>query len=232
MTETHPEAASPTVKPDKYKLLVVFLTVVTTVIVATVAALQADTNIRASTSNRDSQWYAIQISGELHRQGLQAAYDTNVFSGLLTDMQEATVMELTALQLSQAGKDQEGAASLLKATVAQARADTAKKFSIFYTDPRYAPATAGAAPNMQAYLTDSYITSESLLAKQNAASDQYHRWDNKGDAYTSILAVLAIAFLLFGLAQAFSPRLRLLFAIFGLAVLLISAIWVLLVVFS
>ena len=232
MTETHPEEASPTVKPDKYKLLVVFLTVVTTVIVATVAALQADTNIRASNSNRDSQWYAIQISGELHRQGLQAAYDTNVFNGILTDMQEATVMELTALQLSQAGKDQEGAASLLKATVAQARADTAKKFSIFYTAPRYAPASADAAPNMQAYLTDSYITSQDLLAKQNAASDQYHRWDNKGDAYTSILAVLAIAFLLFGLAQAFSPRLRLLFAIFGLAVLLISAIWVLLVVFS
>jgi hypothetical protein len=232
MSETRPESASPALRPDRYKLLVVLLTVVTTVLTATVAALQADTNIRASDSNRDSQLNAILVSGELHRQGLQSSYDINVFTNILEDSQAATVMELTAAQLTQAGNSQPAADSQLKAAVDQARADAATRFSIFYTDPRYAPKSAGEPPNMQAYLTDSYVPSKDLLAKQNAASDQYHRWDNKGGDYTSILAVLAIAFFLFGLAQALSPRLRLLFALFGLAALIISGIWTLIVVLS
>jgi hypothetical protein len=63
------------------------------------------------------------------------------------------------------------------------------------------------------------------VARQNAAADDYNRWNRKGDAYTSVLAILAVAFFLFGLAQALSPRLRLLLAIFGVAALAGAALW-------
>ena len=184
---------------------------------------------RASTSNRGSQVDAILAAGELHRQGLQAAYDTSVFAGFLKDSQEATVLQLTALQQQQSGDPQGSTASLLQASVSQARADTAMKFSIFFNDSRYAPKGAGGMPDMQAYLKDSYAAANDLVAKQNAASDDYNRWNRKGDSYTSILTLLAVSLFLFGLAQALSPRLRLLFAIFGLAAVASAGFWTLLV---
>jgi len=200
--------------PERYKTLVVILTVLTTVVTAIIAGLQADANIRSSSSNRDSQVYAIQAASELNYQDLQFAYNMNVFAGYLKDGLEATVLQMTALQQEQS--DPKAAAdSKLRALVAQARADQAQKFSIFFNDPRYAPKKAGGMPDLQSYLTDMYATAKSLVVQQNAAADDYNRWNRKGDAYTSILAILAVAFFLFGLAQALSPRLRLVFALFG-----------------
>ncbi|MEW6093849.1 MAG: hypothetical protein AB1531_07795 [Chloroflexota bacterium] len=232
MTESTSQPISPSQNADRYKTLVVVLTVLTTVITAIVAGLQADANIRASISNRDSQAYAIQAAGELHRQGLQSAYDMNVLAGYLQDAQEATVLQLTALQ-QQEDEDAQGAAdSRLQAEAAQARADTAIKFSIFFTDPRYAPATEDGMPDMQAYVDDVYLAANDLVAQQNAAADEYDRWNRKSDSYTSVLAILAVAFFLFGLAQALSPRLRLLFAVFGLVALVTAGVWALLILLS
>jgi hypothetical protein len=47
-----------------------------------------------------------------------------------------------------------------------------------------------------------------------------------------VLAILAVAFFLFGLAQALSPRLRLLFAIFGLVALAGAGLWMVLILVS
>jgi hypothetical protein len=229
MTASIPEPVSKLPNADRYKTLVVVLTVITTVVTAVVASLQADANIRAAISNRDSQVDAILVSGELHRQGLQADYDTAVFASYLKDSQEATVLEMTALQQQQAGNSQSSTDSLQRSSVSQARADTAKKFSIFFNDPRYAPTTSDGTPDMKAYLTDTYAAVNNLLAKQNTAADDYNLWNHKGDAYTSILTLLAVSFFLFGLAQALSPRLRLLFAAFGLVVMTSAGLWMLLV---
>ncbi len=229
MTESTPQPVSPSPDPDRYKTLVVILTVVTTVVTAIVAGLQADANIRASISNRDSQVYAILAAGELHREGLQSAYDMNVFIGYLKDVQEATILGLTVLQQQENGDAVDAADSQLRSDVAQGRADAARKFSIFYTDPRYAPDTVDGTPNMQAYLDDAYVVANDLVAQQNAAADDYNRWNSKGDSYTSVLAVLAVAFFLFGLAQALSPRLRLLFAAFGMVALTAAGLWTILV---
>lgn len=230
MTESNSQSVPQPVNPDRYKSLVVVLTVITTVITAMVAGLGADANIRASIGNRDSQQYALLAAGELHRQGLQSAYDINVFSGYLTDAQEATIMQLTAGQ--QGSNSQVAADSLLQSTVDQARADTAQKFSVFYTDSRYAPKTSGGTPDMQAYLTDSTAAAKNLVTKQNAAADDYNRWNHKGDTYTSIMAILAVTLFLFGLAQALSPRLRLLFAVFGVIALAAAGFWTILVLVS
>ncbi len=134
-------------------------------------------------------------------------------------------MQLTALQQDQAGDTQGSGTSLQLSGMAQARADTAQKFSVFFTDPRYAAKGADGMPDMQAYLTDSQVKANDLLVQQNAAADEYDRWNRKGDGYTTVLAILALAFFLFGLAQALSPRLRLLLAIFGMAALAGAALW-------
>lgn len=211
--------------PERFKMLVVVLTVVTTVLTTLVAGLQADANIRASVSNNASQVLAVQAAGELHRQGLQSSYDTGIFSNYLKDSQEAIVLHVVAIDQQMAGETQGSRASLQRADVAQARADTARRASIFFSDPRYTPRTADGTPDVQAYLTDSYAAANDLVTQQNSAADAYNRWNRKGDAYTSVLALLAVTFFLFGLAQALSPRLRLLFAVFGLAGLAAAGLW-------
>ncbi len=227
-----PEVVAPAENKDRYKTLVVILTVLTTVVTAIIAGLQADANIRSAVSNRESQRDAILAAGELHRQGLQAAYDTNVFTGYLKDSEEAIVLQLTALEQEQAGDTPGSKSSLEGAAVAQARADTAKKFSLFFNDPRYAPASPDGMPNMDTYVTDISAAANDLVAQQNTAADDYNRWNRKGDAYTSVLAILAVAFFLFGLAQALSPRLRLLLAIFGGVALAGAGLWTIIILVS
>jgi hypothetical protein len=225
MTET-------TSKPsngERYKFLVVVLTVFTTIVTAIVASLQADANIRAASNNNASQQYAIQASGELQRQGLQSGYDFNLLTGYLKDAQEAIVYQMTALEQETSGDIQGAASSRLKAEIAQARADKARQLSIFFNDPRYAPETEEGIPDAEAYLADSFSLANDLVARQNTTADEYNHWNNKADSYAGVLTILAVAFFQFGLAQALSPRLRLLFALFGTVTLAGSMVWTLIV---
>lgn len=223
MNETPTPAPEPT---ERYKILIVVLTLITTVITAIVATLQADANIRANTANRDSQYYAILVSAELQRSGLQSTYDLNTMAKVLLEKQTALMMEFTALQ----SEDKQGTAlSNLSALAAQARADKLTNFSIFFTDPRYAPKTTDGLPNSEAYLADLSAEANEILEKQNAAADDYHEWSNKADSYVGVLTVIAVAFFLFGLAQALTGRMRLVFAIFGAVILLASSAWTVLI---
>lgn len=232
MSAALPQPPAQAPNPERYKTLVVILTVLTTVITSIIAGLQSDANIRGATSNRESQLYAVLAEGEIHRQGLQSAYDTSILSTFLKDSQEATVMQLTALEQESNGDLQAAAASQVKAAVSQARADTAMKFSIFYTDPRYAPLNPGENPNLERYVADSFAAANEIVTKQNAASDAYDLWNRKSDSYTGVLTILAVTLFLFGLAQALTPRLRLTFAIFGLVGLAAAGLWTLLVLIS
>jgi hypothetical protein len=219
----NPVPAAP--QPDRHKTLIVVLTLITTIVTAIVAGLQADANIRANNANRDSQYYAVLASGELHRSGLQSSYDLNTLARYLSDAQEALVMQITALEREQK-EDKPGAAmSNLTALGAQARADRALTFSIFFTDARYAPKTANGLPDAEAYLSDSNARANELVQKQNAAADDYRRWSSKADTYVGVLTVLAVAFFLLGLAQALTGRMRLTFAIFGAVILLSASMW-------
>lgn len=212
-------------KLDSYKTLIIVLTLITTIITSIVAGLQADANIRANTANRDSQYYAILASGEVQRQGLQSNYDIATMTEHSRLTQESLVMQITALDLKDKNESISQAATELTALGAQARADKLKTFSVFYTDPRYAPSSPDGLPNMDSYLTDSFAQANEITALQNNASDEFRRWDGKADAYVSILTVMAMAFFLFGLAQALKGRMRLAFAIFGSVILLGSSIW-------
>ena len=108
---------------DRYKTLIVVLTLITTVITAMIATLQADANIRANNANRDSQYYAILVSGEMVRAGLQSSYDLNTFSKVLLETQTALMMEFTALQSEQSADKLGTALNKISALSAQARAE-------------------------------------------------------------------------------------------------------------
>ena len=215
--------------PERYKTLIVVLTLITTVITAMIATLQADANIRANNANRDSQYYAILVSGELVRSGLQSSYDLNTFSKVLLEKQTALMMQFTALQSEQSSDKLGTALNNISALAAQARAEKLINFSIFYTDPRYAPKTTDGLPDAEAYLADISDEANKILEKQNAAADEYHKWNSKSDAYVGVLTVIAVAFFLFGLAQAVKGRMRLVFAVFGLVILLAASAWTLLI---
>lgn len=221
--------ASPPVKPaenpERWKTMIIALTMINTILVALVAGLQTDANIRANTANRDSQYYAVLTSSELQRIGLKGNYDMDTFARVLDNSQRTLVMQYTALQLLQNGDDQGAALSEADGQVMQAQADAARKFSMFFQDPRYAPETPDGQPNLQTYLDDSNAPALALLAKQNTAADDYKIWSGKADAYVAVLTVMAIAFFLFGIGQSVNPRLRLLFAGFGIFVIVIGLGW-------
>ena len=214
---------------ERYKTLIVVLTLITTIITAVVATLQADANIRANNANRDSQYYAILASGELHRSGLQSSYDLNTFGEVLRETQISLMMQFTALEREQAADKLGAALSKISALAAQSRADKLTSFSIFYTDPRYASKTPDGIPDGKAYLVDSSTKANEIVKQQNGASDNYHEWSSKADSYVGVLTVMAVAFFLFGIAQALTGRMRLVFAIFGAVILLITSAWAVLI---
>jgi len=230
-----PAAQAPSkvlLNPERWKAMIIILTMINTILVATVAGLQTDANIRANDANRDSQYYAVLTSGELHRIGLQNNYDMNTFARILDNTQRSLVMGFTSLELLQKGDEAGAALSTLQERVARAQADAATTFSIFYQDPRYAPKSSDAQPELQKYLDDSNANALALLASQNAASDAYKIWSGKSDSYVAVLTILAIAFFLFGIAQSVNPRLRLLFAGFGIAVIVLGVGWTLAILIS
>jgi len=217
------------VPSERYKILIVVLTLITTVITAIVATLQADANIRANTANRDSQYFAVLASGELQRSGLQSSYDMNTFARVLSESQTLLIMQFTALQSDLAADELGLALSNINALAAQARLEKLTSFSIFYTDPCYAPKTVDGTPDAEAYLADSNAKANELVLNQNTASDDYHKWSSKADSYVGVLTVMAVAFFLLGLAQALMGRIRLVFAIFGALILFGASAWTFLI---
>jgi hypothetical protein len=223
----------PVENPDRWRNLVIVLTVMTTVFAAVLAALQADASIRSNMANRDSQFYAVAASGELIRSGLSSNYEFVVYGHILRDLQEATVFQLTALEQQGRGEADLAKSTLALAEAAQARANTGNKFSVFNTDPRYAPKAEGELPQAEAYLKDTNAKANELVSKQNQAADDYKLWNNKSDAYVTILTVLAVAFFMFGVAQAVKVTyMRLVFTVFGSLIILVCGAWTLLILIS
>jgi hypothetical protein len=161
---------------------------------------------------------------EVIRFGHQSAYDLELFATTVKDSQQSLVMQLTALELEEAGESENAARLVSQSEIAQARSDKGIALSLLYTDPRYAPSEPDGIPDLEAYLADQTKAANDLVAQQNAASDGYHKWNTKADAYIAVLSILAIAFFLLGLAQS-TRRMRFFFAISALVVMLGAAAW-------
>lgn len=214
--------SSPTT--DRFRVFILALTLLNTIFAAILSGLQVDANVRADQANRDSQYYALLAANEVIRFGHQSAYDLKLLATTVKEAQQAVVMQLTALELEEAGENESAAALVTQSEVAQARSDKGFSLSMLYSDPRYAPKEPGGLPNQQAYLDDLGKAANDFTAEQNAASAAYHKWDNKADAYIAVLSILAIAFFLLGLAQS-TTRLRLFFGVSALVVMLLAAAW-------
>ena len=148
------EVPQKNVDPERYKQGIIILTVFTTVLAAVLAALQVDAGIREDIANRESQYLAVLASGELHRAGLAGDYEFTIFGDYLTNLQETTVLELTALEQKEAGDTRAADSTGDLAAVAQARAEVGERFSVFYNDPRYAPQAEDGLPAADQYLID------------------------------------------------------------------------------
>jgi hypothetical protein len=209
---------------DRFRTLVLVLTLINTIFATTLSGLQVDANIRADSASRDSQYHALQASNELIRSGQQSAYDLELFANTVKDTQQSLVMEFTALELEKNG-DKESAARLRsQSEISKARSEKGLSLSLLYSDPRYAPTEPDGMPDFQAYVDDQSQSPNDLVAKQKAASDAYHKWNSKADAYVAILTVLAIAFFLLGIAQS-SARMRLFFAGSAVVIMALAAVW-------
>ena len=217
MNETTPNT-------DRYRTLVLILTLINTIFAATLSGLQVDANIRADHANRDSQYYALLASNELVRLGQQSAYDLELFANTVKDTQQSLVMEFTALELEKNGNKESAARLRSQSEISKARSEKGVSLSLLYSDPRYAPTEPDGMPDFQAYLDDQSQSPNDLVAKQNAASDAYHKWNGKADAYVAILTVLAIVFFLLGLAQS-SARPRLFFAGSAVVIMVLAIVW-------
>lgn len=216
---------------DRFRIVILVLTLINTIFAATLSGLQVDANIRADKANRDSQYYALLAANELVRMGHQSAYDLELFATTVNDAQQSLVMELTALELEQAGDEDSAAKLVSQSKIAQARSEKGIALSLLYTDERYAPTEPGEIPDLEAYLADQSKGPNDLVAQQNTATDEYHRWDNKADSYIAVLSILAIAFFLLGLAQS-TARMRLFFAISALGVMLLAGAWTVFILVS
>ena len=216
----------PDVNPntDRLRVFILTLTLINTIFAAVLSGLQVDANVRADKANRDSQYYALLAANELVRVGHQSAYDLKLFATTVKEAQQSLVMALTALELEEAGDDESAAKLVSQSDVAQARSDKGTALSLLYLDPRYAPTEPDGIPDLEAYLVDQSKLPNELVAKQNMASDEYHKWDYKADAYIAVLSILAIAFFLLGLAQS-TARMRLFFALSALAVMVLAGVW-------
>lgn len=213
---------------DRWKNFVLVLTLINTIFAALLSGLQVDVGIRANNANRDSQYYAVLLSNELVRQGYQSAYDFQTLTSGMRYSQESLVQEFTALSLEQNGDKSGADEAHLQSVISKARAATAEKFSFMHNDPRYAPAQPDGAPDAQAYVDDHAKIANEILVQQNAASDEYQKWNKKSDAYVAVLTLLAIVFFLLGVSQS-TQRMRPFFALSGLALLLLAGAWSLLI---
>jgi hypothetical protein len=211
-------------KNEGWKTFVLILTLMNTVFIAVLSGLQVDAGIRANNANRDSQYYAALVSAELVQQGHRSSYDFQSFAAVLKATQESLINEFTSLGLVEEGDQTSVDDFHLQSVIAEAKADAAQKFSIFFTDPRYAPDQPDGLPKADLYIADGADIANEILLKQNAAADLYQKWNKRSDAYAAVLTLLAIVFFLLGVAQS-SQRMRPFFAVSGFVIMLISIAW-------
>lgn len=222
----------PVEKSENWKKLILILIILNTILGAIVGFLQTDAGIRSNQANIESEYYSVLASGEILRSSIQGTYDMASYGEVLKNTQESLVLQYTALDEANKGNLTDSKLASLQAAVQQARAEQAAKLSIFFTDPRYAPKTQGQPPDMQAYLDQQNSVANSMVTKQNSASDEYHAWSKKADVYVAILTILAVAFFLLGLGQSLTSRVRLYFAMFGILIMVLGSAWTVLTILS
>jgi len=213
-----------------FQKFVALLMILTIMLGAVVSFLQNDATVQQNKSTRQAQALAVELMGEIIRSGQQSAYDFQVFAEHLNFSQQSLAKQGTALELSGEGHSDLALRYQADAEELNALAGGLKRHTALLSDPRYAPPSDGAAPNLQRYVDDSSKRAKDLLREQNAAADEIKRWSDKGTAYVSVITLLAVALFLFGLSLTVSSRIKYLFVLIGVVVVAASLVWTVTVV--
>jgi len=208
---------------NRFQFAVSVLLMLATVLSAMVGYLENSASLQEDQFARTQQALAVQIMGNILQSGQAAQYETRLLSEYIEREQHALALQGAALQMTQDGLLDAAQRTVTGAEELQAEAETIKQQSLLLTDPRYAPADGQSFPDLQQFATDSQKTSLELLKKQNVAADAAQYWGNKGDAYVTLLTLLAITLFLYGLSLIMETRLlRYLFSGIGLIVFIVS----------
>lgn len=211
-------------KPSNwFQLAVSVLLMLATVLSATVGYLENSASLKEDQSTRTQQALAVQIMGNILTSGQAAQYETRLLAEYIEREQHALALQGSALQLTQAGLLDAAQRAMAQAEALQAEAETIKQQSVLLNDPRYAPAGEESFPNLEQYVANSQEEAQELLKRQNRAADQAQFWGKKGDAYVTLLTLLAITLFLYGLSLIMETQfLRYLFSGIGLAVFVVA----------
>ncbi|MCJ7512407.1 MAG: hypothetical protein MUO23_05495 [Anaerolineales bacterium] len=210
---------------ERWRSLVLLLTMGATVTASIIVGLQADAGIRSEIANRQSQVFALLASGEMFRQGIRTDYDIATLASVTKEMQDGLSLEITALEQEAEGEAESAALARQRAAVLQGRVERGRALSVFYSDPSYMADSPDALPDPQAYIANTFAEANRLVVLQNEQADAYQRWSRRGDGYVAVLALLSVSLFMFGLAQAASVRTRRTFTIFGAIVLGTGLAW-------
>lgn len=210
---------------ERWRSLVLLLTMGATVTASIIVGLQADAGIRSEIANRQSQVFALLASGEMFRQGIRTDYDIATLASVTKEMQDGLSLEITALEQEAEGEAESAALARQRAAVLQGRVERGRALSVFYSDPSYMADSPDALPDPQAYIANTFAEANRLVVLQNEQADAYQRWSRRGDRYVAVLALLSVSLFMFGLAQAASVRTRRTFTIFGAVVLGTGLAW-------
>jgi len=215
---------------NRFQFAVSVLLMLATILSAMVGYLENDASLKEDQSARTQQALAVQIMGNILQSGQRSQYEFRLLSEYLEREQHALALQGAALEMTQNGLLDPAQRAMTGAEELQAEAETIKQQSLLLTDPRYAPADEQSFPDLERFAADSQKTSLELLKKQNEAADAAQFWGNKGDAYVTILTLLAITLFLYGLALIMETQLlRYLFAGIGLVVFVVSLLGALIV---
>jgi len=215
---------------NRFQFAVSVLLMLATVLSAIVGYLENSASLQEDQSARTQQALAVQIMGNILQSGQAAQYETRLLSEYIERQQHALALQGAALLMTQDGLLDPAQRAMTGAEELLAEAETIKQQSVLLTDPSYAPAGDQSFPDVERYAADSQKRSLDLLKKQNEAADAAQYWGEKGDAYVTILTLLAITLFLYGLSLIMEARLlRYLFSGIGLVVFMVSLLGALIV---
>jgi len=198
---------------ERFKRLVAVLMALITVLAALVGFLQTDASARSAQANRSAQRFAIQATGQKTSGTTQFNYEYDIYRAWY---------ELDLLALS-AGRADDPAAVRRYETVR----DRLAGLSLLLEAP-YFDAASGAAPDVNGYEADIYLTETTALTERYTnAAGLGRAWSDKANAYVTQLTILAVILFLYGLSTTIAGPVRWLFVGAGTLIAGVVALWLL-----
>ncbi|PWH13706.1 MAG: hypothetical protein DDG58_13600 [Ardenticatenia bacterium] len=202
--------------------LIIMLTAGVAVFATIVAALQTDANIRASQANREAQAQALRTLQSNVSDLFEVGYDLQVVRLWWSQQRLA----LSAKLLASTEEDPDRSAWYLQEL--QRLASTSKLLtdqSNLFTSP-YFDVVTGLWPDLNRYWYEQVVAPQMLASEHQSVQMELGRaWGQKGNAYQTIITLVAVTLFLYGLALTVERYLKWGFLALGSANLSFILVW-------